>query len=115
MHEGIHELLKQHGIEPVIITGRKSEIVAQRARELEIRQVYQGVGNKVAKIEELIQESQQAGHEAFDASNIAYIGDDDNDLPAIVIRVLRELRQMQSAKYLRQSLIHANCRGEMER
>jgi 3-deoxy-D-manno-octulosonate 8-phosphate phosphatase (KDO 8-P phosphatase) len=79
----IHELLKQHGIEPVIITGRKSEIVAQRARELEIRQVYQGVGNKVAKIEELIQESQQAGHEAFDASNIAYIGDDDNDLPAI--------------------------------
>ena len=55
----IHELLKQHGIEPVIITGRKSEIVAQRARELEIRQVYQGVGNKVAKIEELIHGKQQ--------------------------------------------------------
>lgn len=79
----IHELLKQHDIEPVIITGRKSKIVAKRAAELDIRHVYQGVGNKVAKIQELIREFQQSGAESFDASNIAYIGDDDNDLPAM--------------------------------
>ena len=39
---GIAHMLKTNGIEPIIITGRQSKIVEQRARELGILKIYQG-------------------------------------------------------------------------
>ena len=67
---GIHNILLQTGIVPVIITGRISDIVSKRCKELGISEVYQGVSNKI----EVLQ-----GIES-DLSKVAYIGDDLNDI-----------------------------------
>lgn len=67
---GIHNLAIPSGIIPVIITGRKSDIVLNRCRELEINKVYQGINDKVKTILSI----------TSDLSLIAYIGDDLNDL-----------------------------------
>lgn len=66
--------LHSNGIIPAIITGRKSEIVIFRANELKIIDVYQGVDDKVEKLKEL------ANKYNCSLSEIAYIGDDENDI-----------------------------------
>ena len=67
---GIHDILIPAGIIPVIITGRSSDIVLNRCKELGISNVFQGVGNKIEKLCEV----------TSDLSTVAYIGDDINDL-----------------------------------
>ena len=47
---GIKDILIPAGIVPVIVTGRDSEIVTNRCRELGIDQVHQGVQDKVKLI-----------------------------------------------------------------
>lgn len=71
--------LRDYGIEPVIITGRSSEIVRQRCKELKIEELYQGIENKSYKLREICQEYQ------IELSQVAYIGDDLNDLPCMNI------------------------------
>lgn len=66
--------LNSLGIVPSIITGRKSDILTIRAKELKIREVYQGEDNKIEKLIEL------ATKYDCDFSEIAYIGDDENDI-----------------------------------
>ncbi len=66
--------LDRIGIIPIIITGRKSEIVARRAEELKIKECHQGVGNKLAKLTEVLVKYNGSLDE------VAYIGDDYNDL-----------------------------------
>lgn len=61
------------GYEVAIITGRDSTIVANRARELDIPHVYQGIKDKLACAHELCQKL------SLDASQVAVIGDDLND------------------------------------
>lgn len=73
---GIVQLRKQ-GIIPVIITGRKSDIVSQRAKELGIIELYQGVIDKLEKLKEVEKKYNCIPEE------IAYIGDDMNDLECI--------------------------------
>ena len=70
---GIHDMLIPSGITPVIITGRESTIVLNRCKELSITEIYQGVADKVKKLRDLTD----------DLSEIAYIGDDINDLKAM--------------------------------
>lgn len=67
-------LLIMHGIIPVIITGRKSNIVLERAKELGIQEVYQGISNKIEVYEGLKKKYKLMDKE------IAFIGDDLNDL-----------------------------------
>ena len=62
------------GVLPVIITGRTSKIVAERAKELNITELYQGIDNK---LEQLKQVTKKYG---ISSQEIAYIGDDMNDL-----------------------------------
>lgn len=66
--------LSSSGIIPIIITGRDSEIVTNRAKELNITEVYQGIYDKASKLKSIIQQY----HCSYD--EIAYIGDDENDL-----------------------------------
>ena len=68
--------LKESGIEPIILTGRQSKIVENRAAELGITQVIQGKSQKETYIYELLRRG-------IDKSEISYIGDDLNDLPAM--------------------------------
>lgn len=65
------------GYKAVIITGRKSAIVEKRAAELGITEVYQGVKDKLSVLETLCQKMQ------FTFDDIAYVGDDLNDLNAM--------------------------------
>lgn len=73
----IKHILPSLGITPVIITGRKSDIVERRAAELDIFELHQGVSDKVSVLKKV------AENHFVQADEIAYIGDDLNDLPAI--------------------------------
>lgn len=74
---GIAHILPENGITPVIITGRKSTITEKRAFELGIKFVYQDVSDKLEKLCEIL------GEQGITADEVAYIGDDLNDLECI--------------------------------
>ena len=71
------ELLRKNNIIPVIITKEDSKIVLRRAEKLKIKEVYIGVEDKLKVIEELTKKYK------INFDNIAYIGDDINDLPVL--------------------------------
>ena len=71
--------LRDYGIEPVIITGRSSEIVQQRCAELKITELHQGVDNKSYKLRDICKRRHVT------LSRVAYIGDDLNDLSCMKI------------------------------
>ena len=62
------------GIEFGIITGRKSELVEIRAKELKIKYLYQGISEKIVILEEIMKK------DGLSKVEIAYMGDDLNDL-----------------------------------
>ncbi|MBW3088199.1 HAD hydrolase family protein [Bifidobacterium sp. 82T24] len=74
---GVKHLLPDAGIEPMIITGRRSRILERRAGELGITALYQGVHDKLPLLRRLMDKR------GLDVSEVAYIGDDLNDLEAI--------------------------------
>ena len=59
---------------PAIITGRSSAIVEARCRELGITELWQGVEDKLARLRELAEKY------SLTPAEIAYIGDDENDM-----------------------------------
>ncbi len=67
-------LARQAGLAIAILTARTSQIVATRADELGISPVFQGRKDKLQGLEELLDEAR------VDASRVAYMGDDLNDL-----------------------------------
>ena len=69
--------LRKNGILPVIITGRKSTIVEKRAAELGINELHQGIHDKLNKLKEIAEKY------GVKSEEIAYIGDDLNDLECI--------------------------------
>ena len=71
------KLLQSEGVQVAIITGRSSEIVARRARELGIKHLIQGRDDKLVALQELLAELN------LDLSATAYMGDDLPDLAAI--------------------------------
>lgn len=71
------KLAIEFGITPAIITGRQSSIVENRAKELKISEVHQNVTDKCAVLKELIKKY------GLTSENIAYVGDDINDIAAI--------------------------------
>lgn len=75
----IAQILPKHGILPIIITGRESAITERRAEELNIHCLYQNVSNKVLVLKKIMDEKKIVSDE------VAYIGDDLNDLPAMKI------------------------------
>ncbi len=73
---GIRALLDA-GIDVAVITGRKSGVVAHRAKDLGIRSVYQGVADKRSACMRLLEERHLTGGQA------CYIGDDLPDIPVL--------------------------------
>ena len=69
--------IRDLGIEPVIITGRYSKIVENRAKEIGVVELHQGVTNKLETVKEIISKYQ------ITADNVAFIGDDVNDTECI--------------------------------
>lgn len=74
---GIRMLQEHSDIEIALITGRQSELVLHRAKNLKISPalIYQGYRDKRPAFLDLLQKTQ------LDESQIAYVGDDVIDLP----------------------------------
>lgn len=66
--------LSNHGITPIIITGRISKIVERRCAEMKIKEIYQGIEDKYVKLKDV------CVHLGISVSQCAYIGDDLNDI-----------------------------------
>ena len=69
------KLLRQSGVEVAVISGRKSDSVAQRMQSLGIEYIYQGQEDKTLAFEELISKLSIRPEQA------AHMGDDVLDLP----------------------------------
>ena len=68
-------MARQVGLKIVIISGRESDVVARRAKDLKFSAVYQGVINK---LEPFLQLKSKYN---LTKEQMCYIGDDINDLP----------------------------------
>ncbi len=71
------KMLRASGVEPAIITGRSSQVVAIRARNLGITQLFQGAEDKLEAFEQLL------ARVGLGPEQIAYMGDDLVDLPVL--------------------------------
>lgn len=67
-------LAQRMGLQTAIITGRTSPIVERRSKELKISHIQMGSHNKSAGLQELLKTLELEAHE------VAYMGDDLNDL-----------------------------------
>lgn len=77
-HDGTSiSLARLGGIKTGLITKRISETVALRARDLKLEYVRQGVQDKRTAFEEIIQQ------EGIKSDEVAFVGDDVIDLPAM--------------------------------
>lgn len=74
--------LREAGIATAIVTGEDSAIVTARANKLGIRHVYLGVKDKASLLSRVLADA------VVGAGDVAYIGDDVNDLG--IMRAVRE-------------------------
>ena len=70
-------LLKQAGIKTAIITGEDTQIVVDRAKKMQVDYLYKGIKDKLSVLKEI------AEKENLSLSQIAYIGDDINDIECL--------------------------------
>lgn len=70
-------LVQKAGVDVGLITARTSEAVSRRAQDLGISLVFQGVGQKLAILEQIMAERR------LEKQQIAYMGDDWLDLPLL--------------------------------
>lgn len=68
------EILRQFGVEIMVMTSEHSPLVAKRMEKLRIEQVFLGVKDKFTRLNQIILET------GITLGNVAYVGDDVNDL-----------------------------------
>ncbi len=71
------EILRQHEVEVVVVTSENSELVAKRMQKLNIKHAFLGVKDKFSFLQHFMQEQN------INWSQIAYVGDDVNDLACL--------------------------------
>lgn len=74
---GIHEMLPARQVTTVILTGRESQIVLNRGKELEVNYIYQGIKDKRSAVQDI------AVALGCSLEEFAYIGDDVIDIEAM--------------------------------
>ncbi len=72
-------LLRKTGIPTIIVTKEKNEIIKQWAQKMKIKKVYSGIIKKESVLEEICNEYKVS------AEQVAYIGDDINDIELLKI------------------------------
>ncbi|MBS2210079.1 acylneuraminate cytidylyltransferase [Carboxylicivirga mesophila] len=72
------EILREHHVEPIIMTSENSELVKRRMEKLQINKCFLGVKDKFAFLNNLIKELN------VNRNELAYLGDDINDLANIL-------------------------------
>ena len=75
------KLLQKNGIKVGIVTGRSSEIVARRAKDLGIDLVIQGREDKLAALKEILEDDKNSL--SYLMQEIAFLGDDLPDVSII--------------------------------
>jgi 3-deoxy-D-manno-octulosonate 8-phosphate phosphatase (KDO 8-P phosphatase) len=70
-------LARSAGLKVAFLSGRRSGVVSRRGAELSVDRIYQGAGEKGSVMDRLFEE------ERLSADEVAYIGDDLPDLPAM--------------------------------
>ena len=70
-------MLSFSDIKVAIITGRESQALFRRCKDLRIEYLFQKVRNKLVKVQEILEELKLTWQ------NVAYMGDDWNDYPAL--------------------------------
>lgn len=93
------------GYDVIIMTGRKSEVVARRAAELGIKEYYQGVRDKKQALEKLMKEKE------ITYGNLAYLGDDLNDLAVMKEARFAGCPSDAAAEVKEVSDLISECRG----
>lgn len=73
-------LLQKSNVDIGIITGRKSQLVANRMKDLKVKHVFQGIPDKLPTFLKLVEDLE------LELEEIAYVGDDILDLP-ILLRI----------------------------
>lgn len=68
------EILRQNGVEVVVITSENSDLVAKRMQKLQIKHTFLGVKDKYSFLQNFISQQQTSW------ANLVYVGDDVNDL-----------------------------------
>lgn len=81
----IYKLLPEHGIKPIVVTGRISKIVENRCSELGVSELYQGCLEKGEKLKEIARNNNLTIMENGKIQGCAYIGDDLIDLPGMLL------------------------------
>ncbi len=71
------KILMRYGIDVILVTGRRSDVVEHRARDLGIGEVHQGVTNKL-EISGPILSNRSLNYE-----HMAFVGDDIVDIPLL--------------------------------
>ena len=71
------EMLRNKNIETVIMTRENSNIVLRRAEKLKIKEVYIDEKNKLERLKKICSDK------AIQLNEVAYIGDDINDIEAL--------------------------------
>jgi len=71
------EIIREHNVEVIVMTSEQSEIVAQRMKKLKINDVFLAVKDKFSLLNQIILDK------SISMGNIAYVGDDVNDLANI--------------------------------
>lgn len=69
--------LPRFGVTAAVLTGRDSSITRRRCAELNIQTIHQGVADKLPRLLEI------AADMAIDLAEVAFIGDDINDLACL--------------------------------
>lgn len=72
-------LLHKAGLQSAIVTSEESQVALARAEKLKINHIYLGSRNKLAALKNLTENM------SISLENIAYIGDDVNDLHAVSV------------------------------
>lgn len=97
------ELLRDEGVDVYVITSEDSKIVTNRMKKLKIENYYPNIKDKYAKVEELLT------HNNIKRSEIAYMGDDINDLSNLlsVGWSFCPSNAVNEVKYLADIILHA--------
>lgn len=78
VHDGMgFSLLRNAGIETIIVTSKKSKIVSRRAKEMGVSRVFQSAVEKVRVYEKVLKRCRLKHEE------VCYIGDDITDVPIL--------------------------------
>ena len=70
-------LLRNAGIVTGVVTGEQTDIVTHRANKIRMEEIHLGIKDKLAVVKEI------CDRRGFDLSEVAYVGDDINDLEVL--------------------------------